>query len=275
MAADTAGSAQTGRMVKMHDVMCRALLEGNKRMAKADLYACWDHTGMDKKAFDALTAQALGMLDGQIKEEVGQLCSEHKLEEKFSALDSLIAAQGPAPAEEAPSAPLAAGGTPDPMEMLHSARQQVKREEKARLQGILAEVSRQTAAAAGRARGTVEPGAAAAQFPPRVLLLPAACRRRVPSWNRASRSVPPFPPPTADPPPHPPRRAAPAPAADAAMLLRLLLRVLLLLQIETENSEARTQVKLKSVRLQDAKQRLAEQQNNLDQATACLGTLGL
>jgi len=59
------------------------------------------------------------------------------------------------------------------------------------------------------------------------------------------------------------------------MLLRLLLRVLLLLQIETENSEARTQVKLKSVRLQDAKQRLAEQQNNLDQATACLGTLGL
>jgi len=59
------------------------------------------------------------------------------------------------------------------------------------------------------------------------------------------------------------------------MLLRLLLRVLLLLQIETENSEARTQVKLKSVRLQDAKQRLAEQKNNLDQATACLGTLGL
>jgi len=194
MAADTAVSAPPNRrMVKMHDVMCRALLEGNKRMAKADLYACWDHTGMDKKAFDALTAQALGVLDGQIKEEVDQLCSEHKLEEKFFALESLIAAQGPAPAEEAPSAPLAAGGTPDPMEMLHSARQQVKREEKARLQGILAEVSQQTAAAvaAGRARGTAEPGAAAARFHRACCcyLLPAtgAC---LPGTTRAAPSLP-------------------------------------------------------------------------------------
>ena len=49
----------------------------------------------------------------------------------------------------------------------------------------------------------------------------------------------------------------------------------ILAELEKENGEARTQVKLKSVRLQDAKQRLIEQQRSLDQATACLGTLGL
>ena len=46
-------------------------------------------------------------------------------------------------------------------------------------------------------------------------------------------------------------------------------------ELEKENGTTRAEVKMKTVRLQDAKQKLAERQQQLEQATACLGTLGM
>ena len=46
-------------------------------------------------------------------------------------------------------------------------------------------------------------------------------------------------------------------------------------ELEKENSTMRAEVKMKTVRLQDAKQKLAARQQELEQATACLGTLGM
>ena len=46
-------------------------------------------------------------------------------------------------------------------------------------------------------------------------------------------------------------------------------------ELEKENGAMRAEVKMKTVRLQDAKQKLAARQQELEQATACLGTLGM
>eukprot|EP00937_MAST-01D_sp_MAST-1D-sp2_P003681 g3681.t1 len=109
-------------------------------MRKQKLFDCWKDAGLDQAAFGALVDQGLTILDQNIQTEVAQLCEERQLDGKFAALDEMVKAQ---PVSSRTGQRRVGPSAANPLDMVRDARVNVKRDERMRLQGIIAEMQKE------------------------------------------------------------------------------------------------------------------------------------